>query len=340
MASSDFSLAFSQPRRNPAKPWLFVGLWAVVLLGFGLAGLLMGKPAADDLSPVLVDVPPIAPLLVAGQMPTDHALSPAPDARITEDVSEGKLPVVAGGLSPLNVYNYPFNPADTRPRIAVVLTGAGPQTEQLTKALEVLPGSVGVALSPVTPDMSEKLRAVRAAGHETLLSVPMESADTDHFDPGPGALRRSLTAEENLHRLRLLMAEGSGYLGLALDPSAGLLDNTLLNQALLDEAKRRGLLWLAPGDTMTNFSDMGMQSGAAVVSGDVVRLDDVLTPGGLEAAFLRLETMARMKGQAVAVGAPYPLLVERLSRWLPSLEEKGLALAPISALAAPREAAH
>ena len=54
----------------------------------------------------------------------------------------------------------------------------------------------------------------------------------------------------------------------------------------------------------------------------------------IDQRLLELETIARVSGHALGVGAPYPVTLERLSAWLGGLEAKGFALAPVSAIAA------
>jgi polysaccharide deacetylase 2 family uncharacterized protein YibQ len=41
--------------------------------------------------------------------------------------------------------------------------------------------------------------------------------------------------------------------------------------------------------------------------------------------------VARQNGVAVAASDAYPVTIERLAQWIPTLEAKGIALAPISA---------
>jgi polysaccharide deacetylase 2 family uncharacterized protein YibQ len=45
-----------------------------------------------------------------------------------------------------------------------------------------------------------------------------------------------------------------------------------------------------------------------------------------------LERIAREGGTAVAMASPYPVTLERLAIWLPTLQDKSLALAPLTAV--------
>jgi polysaccharide deacetylase 2 family uncharacterized protein YibQ len=46
-----------------------------------------------------------------------------------------------------------------------------------------------------------------------------------------------------------------------------------------------------------------------------------------------LEAAARHNGAALGVAAPYPASVDRLVAWAATLNDKGLVLAPVSAVA-------
>jgi polysaccharide deacetylase 2 family uncharacterized protein YibQ len=43
--------------------------------------------------------------------------------------------------------------------------------------------------------------------------------------------------------------------------------------------------------------------------------------------------VARTSGQALAFASPYPITMDRLLAWLPAMQQKGFALAPVSAVA-------
>jgi polysaccharide deacetylase 2 family uncharacterized protein YibQ len=53
----------------------------------------------------------------------------------------------------------------------------------------------------------------------------------------------------------------------------------------------------------------------------------------IESRLHQIEREARTTGFAVGMASPYPITIEILDRWIRTLDHKGLALAPISALA-------
>ena len=65
--------------------------------------------------------------------------------------------------------------------------------------------------------------------------------------------------------------------------------------------------------------------------GDVT-LDAEPSPAGVQAKLLRLESILKDKGIAVAIAQPYPTTLRRLIAWTKTLEGKKITLVPVSAL--------
>ena len=52
----------------------------------------------------------------------------------------------------------------------------------------------------------------------------------------------------------------------------------------------------------------------------------------IDSRLQEIERIAKTAGHAVGIGSPFPITIDRLVRWVQTLEGKGLALAPVSAL--------
>ena len=63
-----------------------------------------------------------------------------------------------------------------------------------------------------------------------------------------------------------------------------------------------------------------------------VTLDGDPRPEAIDAALLKLEAIARQKGVAVGSGGGLPASVDRIARFAKSLEGRGVALVPLSAV--------
>ena len=62
-------------------------------------------------------------------------------------------------------------------------------------------------------------------------------------------------------------------------------------------------------------------------------IDSTPSIDGVDRALAGLEAIARQQRYAVGIARPLPVTLDRLMRWAGTLEAKGLALAPVSAIA-------
>ncbi len=246
---------------------------------------------------------------------------------LIEEGSYGPLPRIApDGRRPFLAYARPFNLDDQRPRIALLVLGLGLQTD-LTEAAIGLPGEISLHFSAYAADLPSWLERARRAGHEVLLDLPMEPLDYPASDPGPHTLLTSNSTEENLKRLDWLLARATGYIALA--GSGARFAASARASPVLDVLARRGLAVVEVGqpELAATAAAVGLPyaSAPAAIDEDPSKPAIDLALGGLEAAALRT-------GSALGVAQGYPVSLERVRLWAATLEAKGLALAPVSAV--------
>lgn len=262
-----------------------------------------------------------------------EALRPAPDIAFVAYGRHGPLPIIAAdGRRPMEVYARPFDSSDPRPRIAVVVSGLGLSRTITETAIDTLPAGVTLSFAPYAKDLQLAVNAARAAGHEVMLELPMEPFDYPHNDPGPYTLLTQTDVDENLDKLEWLMSRFSGYAGVINDQGDKLLgsieDLTPIMKALTD----RGLLFLDRGNARRSMAgrvahDLGIPWALVVAN-----IDERASRSGIDVKLLQLEETARQKGAAAGAGFAYPITIERITAWAESLDEKGLVLAPVSAV--------
>ena len=261
-------------------------------------------------------------------------LAAIPDPALVEDTPNGPLPKVGeDGRTVLEAYARPFKRADKRPRIAIIITGLGLSRAATEVAIQRLPGAVTLAFDPYADELQEWIARARRAGHEVLLSLPLESGDLPARDPGPFALLTTLEPKENLRRLEFVLARVSGYVGVLLRLGSRFTADDKQVRPLLKALKGRGLMVVdnRPGKKSLT-TKISAELGLPRALKDIV-LDRVPSRAFIEAQLAALEGAARRKSRAVAVGTPYPSTLARVAAWAATLEGKKLALAPISALA-------
>jgi polysaccharide deacetylase 2 family uncharacterized protein YibQ len=262
-----------------------------------------------------------------------------------------KLPRIAmDGRTPMVVYAAGFDPSSVRPRVAMLVAGIGMSEADTLAAIKDLPGGVTLAISPYAPDVGRLLDVARMNQHEYLLSIPMEPQGYPANDPDDRrALMTSLAPEENLNRLRWVLSRLAGYVGVTNtfgqmrgERLAGVPDQFT---SVLEEVGHRGLLFVdaRTSDTRTN----GPSTNGTSTNGTVLphawnrSADTVIDADPIDAAVLdqRLDALTHMaldRGSALGIVlVPRPVTLARVAAWTNTLTAKGLALAPVSALASP-----
>ncbi|MSO64540.1 MAG: divergent polysaccharide deacetylase family protein [Alphaproteobacteria bacterium] len=261
-------------------------------------------------------------------------LPPAPDPTLLAKGNFGPVPVIApDGRRPWQVYARPFPQESSRPRIAILLAGLGMSRAATTSAIQQLPSNISLSFTPYAPGLEQWIAAARAGGHEVFLELPMEPVDYPASDPGPHTLLTSLKPEENLTRLNFLLSRFSGYVGVTNFMGDKFTASAESLTPVLQDLRDRGLMIL---DARTSRGSVAAQLASDL---DLPRamnnrfLDQEASRVAIDARLLELERIAKQVGTAVGIGFPYPVTLERLAQWAPSLEAKGIDLAPISAIA-------
>jgi polysaccharide deacetylase 2 family uncharacterized protein YibQ len=256
------------------------------------------------------------------------------DPALLEDGGDGlALPRVGeDGRIPWRTYARPFDRGDDRPRIIIVIAGLGAGAAATSAAIERLPGEVSLAFHPVADDVAAHHRAARRFGHETLAMLPLESADFPFEDQGPGTLQAEAGEAENLRRLNSVLAAAPASLGVLATGGTRFARAESAVQPLLRALAERGLLLAdATGGGAALLSVEAARLDVPRVVVDTV-IDKEIDAASIDARLTELEAQARRSHVAVGLARPLPLTLGLIRAWLETLAEKGLVLAPLSAV--------
>ncbi len=199
-------------------------------------------------------------------------------------------------------------------------------------AIDALPGPIALAFSPYASNPDPLIELCRKAGHETLVSIPMEPQGFPLNDAGSHSLLTGAQPAQNAANLEWALSRIAGYVGAtgAMDGMRGerFADQPFGFDAMLAELGRRGLLYIDPRPGKAN-GKVAAVPGRAV---DLV-IDDPPARAEIEAKLAALERLARDKGSALGLAGPLrPVTVERIAAWAKGLGDRGIALAPVSAV--------
>lgn len=215
--------------------------------------------------------------------------------------------------------------------IVVIIDDMGVDMKQSARIMD-LKGPLTLSFLPYAHKLDEQIAKARATGHELMVHLPMEPLNGS-VDPGPDALLTALPSSELERRIEANLSRFSGYVAINNHMGSKFTANEKGMDLVMAALHRRGLLFV---DSMTSSQSVGMaaasRAGVPALARDVF-LDNVPSVAAIETQLEKTEILARRKGAAIAIGHPRPDTVAALAAWLPTLESKGLALVPISALA-------
>jgi polysaccharide deacetylase 2 family uncharacterized protein YibQ len=324
-----------------------------VLVAFGIAVALLGNSRVGEpvvrlrvaaMAAVVRHVPVPAP---EGETASAPPMKRAPSANVvpvyagTELVADpaliemtdrGPLPrIAADGRTPMQAYAASAGD-DTKPRIAIVISGLGTSAKATAAALAGLPPQVTLAFAPYAADVQNWVTQARRQGHEVLLEVPMEPFDFSDSDPGLYTLQAGIGEAANTNRLVWALTRFTGYTGVTNLLGARLLSDPDSLEPILSYLARHGLLFFDNGDTVRSAAaDVAARTGTAFAQ-STTTIDSIQTAMEIDHQLSELESEARAHGSAAGSGFLYPLTIERVAQWSQGLAARGFVLVPASAI--------
>ncbi len=229
-----------------------------------------------------------------------------------------------------------WNKAGKNPVVAVVIDDLG-LSENATLILTAMPGPYTLAYLPYADNLPEQTGYVKAAGHELMVHLPMQPKNRE-TDPGSNALLSSLSQEEFERRVNWNLSQFDGYVGVNNHMGSELTEDAGAMVRVMMKLRQNGHLFL---DSLTSPKSVGVRAakatGVPYISRDIF-LDNVREEGAIEEQLEKLERIARIRGYAVAIGHPYDITLETLTKWQKTLKEKKISLVPLSQVVAAQEA--
>ena len=228
-----------------------------------------------------------------------------------------------------NAVAVPNLPAN-KPMIAIVIDDMGLDRKRSPRAI-ALPGPITLAFLTYAQDLQEQTTKARQAGHELMVHVPMEPQSST-IDPGPNVLKVEDRREQVLEKLDWGLSKFNGYVGINNHMGSKFTKHQRGMSIVLNEVKKRGLLFL---DSLTASGSTGSRLAAKLEVPFGTRnvfLDHINNEHEVRMRLTQTERLARKNGAAIAIGHPHDNTLKVLEEWLPTLEDRGFILVPVSTI--------
>jgi len=215
------------------------------------------------------------------------------------------------------------------PKISIIIDDLGYDEEAGMRAAN-LPGPVVCSILPDVQFSKALALQCHARAKEIILHTPMEALTPHRL--GPGGLYVNMDKAAFLTTLNDDIKAIPFMNGLNNHEGSRLTSAPAQMDWLMQDIKPQGLFFI---DSVTSAHSVAgrtaKQEGVPTINRDVF-LDDVPTQAAVRAQFKLLLNEAAQKGQAVAIGHPYPATLAVLEQELPRLTQQGYQLVPISQL--------
>jgi uncharacterized protein len=280
-------------------------------------------PAQAAPAPLLAALPgaPLAP--IEPGLLRDSAYGPIP--RLSADRKR----------APWKVYAAPFEAPDAKPRLSVVVTGLGLARDVTERAIAILPPQISLSFSPYAAETPNAVIAARQRGHEALLDLALEPENYPRIDPGPATLIGAYSGADNVARLDWVLARAQGTIGVVAQYGPSFGASAMAMAPIAQALRERGLMYVdnqasaypAMLRLARDFAVPWAFANAALAPGT----SDEAT--ALVATLHALEKASTVQRSMLALVPVSPVAIQTIAAWAKTVEPRGFALAPVSAIA-------
>ncbi|MCB2112006.1 MAG: divergent polysaccharide deacetylase family protein [Parvularculaceae bacterium] len=252
----------------------------------------------------------------------------APDEKLLQRTAYGRIPKIgADGRRASVAYAQEFKPGE-RPNIALIVGGLGINRALTERAIDELPPYVTFAFAPYAKDLPFWTKRARDAGHEILVELPLESRTGDEAALGPAAILTTRTAAENRQRLDWILSRFEGYFGVTNYLGSKYSSNHAAMSWLFSQIDAAGLAFIDDTGALERFGE----------SKDSATVNRLIEPAygadqsEVKSELQSLEKLADRNGDAIGKTYINDRSFAEIKSWAVSLDERGYALAPASAV--------
>jgi polysaccharide deacetylase 2 family uncharacterized protein YibQ len=252
---------------------------------------------------------------------THHAAHASARPRVPGGPAAQATPTSASTIRPLVGATGPLAPPHP-PRVAIIIDDCGNNLSKDELFLP-LPATLTLAILPLSEHGRDIAEEAQAAGKAIMLHLPMQPVSAEH-NPGPGAITTSMTDAEiaaqidkDLNSLPPVPG-GNNHMG-----SKGTADPRVMHD-VLTVFKAKHLFFIDSETTNASLgAQMAREIGVQTAARDVF-LDNDVDELSIEAQLRDAEKVALARGEAIAIGHPFPETARAIAKMIPEMQAAGI----------------
>ena len=215
------------------------------------------------------------------------------------------------------------------PRIAIIIDDLG-YSRQRGQAIVDLPAPVTCAVIPFSHLSIRRQRQMCIRDREVLVHMPM--ATQNHVKLDRGGLQTGMNEPQLLDAVRQALSQIPQARGLNNHMGSALTEQQQPMGWLMTELKAHQLFFVDSRTSSHSVAQQVARQAGLSNAGRDVFLDNKRDLVSINQQFNQLIRLARQRGQAIAIGHPYPETVHYLQQVLPLMKDAGIDVVPVSSL--------
>ena len=214
-----------------------------------------------------------------------------------------------------------------KPVVVIVIDDMG-ISHKRTADISSLKAPLTVSFLTYGTKLNEQIENSRKSGQEIMIHIPMEAKTV--ADVAPDVLTTQMTKEEIKDKLKIMIKKFKDVKGVNNHMGSKLTEDYERMKAVMEVLKEEGLFFLdSKTSAKSKAEDAAADSGISYAHRHVF-LDNNNDKTYILGQLNKTEQLARKNGYAIAIGHPKSQTFEALKEWLPTINEKGLVVEPLS----------
>ncbi len=223
-----------------------------------------------------------------------------------------------------------FKVKNNIPMIAIIIDDMGLDIIRSNKVLEIN-APLTTSYMTYAVNLQNQINSAKSKGKEIMLHVPME-AKSEAYDEGPDVLKTSYDSAQLQKIIKQQISKSDAIVGINNHMGSKFTEHFASMSTILQIVKDAGLIFV---DSKTSQKSVGEKVAKIIEMPHLTRdifLDHYPEEKEIEQQLKMLESFAKRKGYAIAIGHPRDNTINVLKKWIPDVQNRGFQIVPITTI--------